>query len=307
MTEVAIDSGQGPRRKVWVAVLLSLALSGLGQLYTGQLRKAVLFLLVSTLVPLLFVLRSGQTPTLAAVVTLLMLQALIQLAALVDASRAARRIGSSFHPTWYNRVPVYLGTYLLFGLLLSGAISWYLRTQVVEAFTIASSSMEPTLLLGDRILVAKGTQDFTRGDLVVFDSPPDQGKAGQREFIKRIVGMPGDVVEVRDKELFINGRQLLEPYAVHLEADTLSAEVSPRDFFGPVTVPAQSYFMLGDNRDRSYDSRFWGFVEKEKVLGRAVNFYWSWDRRQHEVRWERIGVEIGKGGVVNLVGWFSKS
>jgi len=181
-----------------------------------------------------------------------------------------------------------------------------IRTFVVQAFKIPSGSMEDTLLIGDHLLVSKfvyGVQlPFTgkrilrfnnprQGDVIVFEFPEDRNKSyfSRRDFIKRVVGVPGDVVEVRDKQVYVNGVKYDLPQAIHKESDTIPAEYGPRDFMKPFTVPAESYFVMGDNRDRSYDSRFWGFVTEPEIKGKAFIKYWSWDSERHLPRITRIG------------------
>ena len=181
-----------------------------------------------------------------------------------------------------------------------------IRTFVVQAFKIPSGSMEDTLLIGDHLLVSKfvyGIQiPFTdkriltfkhpqQGDVIVFEFPEDRNKSyfARRDFIKRVVGVPGDVVEVRDKQVYVNGVKYELPQAIHKEADTIPAEYGPRDFMKPVTVPADSYFVMGDNRDRSYDSRFWGFVTDPEIKGKAFIKYWSWNSERPLPRISRIG------------------
>lgn len=281
------------RRKGWVAVLLSILLTGLGQLYNGQLRRAAIYLVLSNLAPVALILLAGSYFSIGMVVSLLALQGLIQLVATYDAWRTARRIGDNFRPAAFNRVPIYIASYLVFGLLVGGAFSYVVRAHVVQAFSIASASMRPTLLIGDQILVDKAATDYTRGDLLVFDFPPDKGKAEMREYVKRLIGLPGDVIEIRDKQVLVNGKPLAEPYVIHTDSKTIPADKQPRDFYGPVTVPEDSCFVLGDNRDRSYDSRFWGFVKKNEIVGKVAGIYWSWDRRTFEIRWGRIGSTVG--------------
>lgn len=175
-----------------------------------------------------------------------------------------------------------------------------IRSCVVQAFKIPSGSMEDTLVIGDHLLVNKFIYGikipFTetrmlkirnpmRGDVVVFEYPVDRSK----DFIKRVVGVPGDEIAVREKQVFVNGLPYHNPHEVHKDAQILPPEMSPRDSFGPVRVPAGSYFMMGDNRDRSYDSRFWGFVKDSDLAGKAFIIYWSWDSSSLRVRWDRIG------------------
>ena len=175
-----------------------------------------------------------------------------------------------------------------------------IRSCVVQAFKIPSGSMEDTLVIGDHLLVNKFIYGikipFTetrmlkirnpiRGDVVVFEYPVDRSK----DFIKRVIGVPGDKIAVRQKQVFVNGLPYHNPHEVHKDAQILPPELSPRDNFGPIRVPARSYFMMGDNRDRSYDSRFWGFVKDSELAGKAFIIYWSWDSDSLRVRWDRIG------------------
>ncbi|MEI6702376.1 MAG: signal peptidase I [Deltaproteobacteria bacterium] len=175
-----------------------------------------------------------------------------------------------------------------------------IRTFLVQAFKIPSGSMEDTLVIGDHLLVSKfiyGTKiplsdkrfltlrDPRRGDVIVFEYPEDPSK----DFIKRVVGIPGDVVEGKDKKVFVNGTHYQNPHEVHKEKDIIPKEMNPRDSFGPITVPENSYFCMGDNRDRSYDSRFWKFVRRDQIKGLAFIKYWSWDREKLRPRFGSIG------------------
>lgn len=175
-----------------------------------------------------------------------------------------------------------------------------IRTLVVQAFKIPSGSMIPTLDIGDHILVSKfiyGIRipftdikilDFKkpeRGDIIVFIYPEDEKK----DFIKRVVGVAGDKIEVKNKEVFVNGERLNEKYIIHQDPHIKQREYEPRDNTGPIIVPSDSLFVMGDNRDQSYDSRYWGFVKTNKVKGNAFIIYWSWDGKDTWVRWWRIG------------------
>ena len=181
-------------------------------------------------------------------------------------------------------------------------LAMVLRTFVVQAFKIPSGSMLPTLQVGDHILVNKfaygirlpvvGTRLLNvgtpeRGDVVVFVYPVDPTK----DFIKRVVGVPGDVVQIRNKRVYINGEVWNDAHAYFADGSALGSG-TPRDVYGPVTVPAGQLFVMGDNRDRSYDSRFWGFVGLDEVMGKAFLIYWSWDGEDRWVRWDRLGTAI---------------
>lgn len=178
-----------------------------------------------------------------------------------------------------------------------------IRTYLVQAFKIPSGSMEDTLAVGDHLLVNKfmyGTKipftdkrvltirDPHRGDVIVFEYPEDPSK----DFIKRVIGVPGDVIEGKEKKVYVNGTPYENPHEIHKEKDIIPKEMNPRDTFGPVTVPADSYFVMGDNRDRSYDSRFWKFVRRDQIKGLAFIKYWSWDRERFMPRFGNIGRPI---------------
>lgn len=174
------------------------------------------------------------------------------------------------------------------------------QTCLVQSFKIPSGSMENTLLIGDYLMVNKflfGIRvPFTdirlpairkpeRGDVIVFKYPVDTSM----DFIKRVIGVPGDEIQIINKEVFINGTLYKNPNEVHKDRQIFPAESVARDNFGPVRVPEGSYFVMGDNRDNSHDSRFWGFVPKSNLVGKAMIKYWSWDNIKWHVRWERIG------------------
>lgn len=187
-------------------------------------------------------------------------------------------------------------------IVVAVVLALIIRAFIVQAFKIPSGSMEDTLLIGDHLLVSKfiyGTRlpftdtrilkirDPERGDVIVFEYPEDPRK----DFIKRVIGVPGDVVEGRDKKVYVNGQLYANPHEVHKESEMIPKEQNPRDTFGPVTVPADSYFVMGDNRDRSYDSRFWKFVTRDQIKGLAFIKYWSIDGPWYKfnIRWRNIG------------------
>jgi signal peptidase I len=185
-------------------------------------------------------------------------------------------------------------------IILAILIALFIRAFVVQAFKIPSGSMKPTLLIGDHLLVNKfiygvkipyfrntiiPVQDPKRGDIVVFIYPEDRSK----DFIKRVIGVAGDTIEIRNKKIFLNGLPYQDSHGVYVDDFIIPGTVQPRDNFGPVTVPPDRIFVMGDNRDQSYDSRFWGFVELKEVLGKAFIIYWSWNKDETNVRWGRIG------------------
>ncbi|MBE9530218.1 MAG: signal peptidase I [Proteobacteria bacterium] len=185
-------------------------------------------------------------------------------------------------------------------ILLAILLALFIRTFIIQAFKIPSGSMKQTLLIGDHILVNKfiygvkipflqktiiPIKDPKAGDIIVFKFPEDPSK----DFIKRVIGVAGDVIEVRDKKVYVNHMLLNHDYGIHTDPHIFPAVIQPRDNFGQVVVPEHSLFVMGDNRDQSYDSRFWGFVDVKDVKGKALIIYWSWDKEDFGVRWNRIG------------------
>jgi signal peptidase I len=178
-------------------------------------------------------------------------------------------------------------------IVIAVILALFIRTFVVQAFKIPTGSMEPNLLIGDHLLVNKfvfaptlsGAErillpmtDVRRGDVVVFKYPEDP----ERDFIKRVIGLPGETIQLKDHRIHVNGQPIDEPYAHYMPRqdnpglhETTSEDV--RDQYGPVVVPANAVFVMGDNRDNSQDSRYWGFLPKENIKGKALMIYWSFD------------------------------
>ena len=189
-------------------------------------------------------------------------------------------------------------------ILIAILLALFIRTFVVQAFKIPSGSMKETLQIGDHILVNKfiygiklpflqktiiPIKEPKKDDIIVFRYPENP----KLDFIKRVVGVEGDVVEVRNKKLYVNDELIEKPFAIHTDPHIIPGLYNKRDNFGPVIVPPDSLFVMGDNRDNSKDSRFWGFVNLKAVKGKAFMIYWSWNKNNAEnilnyVRWDRI-------------------
>ncbi len=187
-------------------------------------------------------------------------------------------------------------------IVIAILIALFIRAFIVQAFKIPSGSMEPTLLIGDHLLVNKFIygiklpfidekvlvfKEPQREDVIVFIFPKDKSK----DFIKRVIGVPGDTIEIRQKKIYINGKLWRDSHGVYRDSEVTS--LVPRDNFGPVVVPPGHVMVMGDNRDRSYDSRFWGFVPINQIKGKALIIYWSWNKLSDnllgKVRYKRIG------------------
>ncbi|MBI4475437.1 MAG: signal peptidase I [Acidobacteria bacterium] len=166
---------------------------------------------------------------------------------------------------------------------------WLFTNHVAQATEVPSESMKPTILAGDHFFLDKVAfpanypqaikkylpgRQIRRGDIVAFWSPQDRSV----RLVKRVIGLPGETIEIRDRQVFVNGRTLNEPYKIHLDPNTHEG----RDSFGPVTVSKGQYFMLGDNRDNSNDSRYWGFARREDFIGKPLFIYWSYDNGPYD-------------------------
>jgi signal peptidase I len=194
------------------------------------------------------------------------------------------------NPRWQKLLKEYVEA-----LAVALVLALIIRTFVVQAFKIPSESMVETLLVGDHLLVSKfsygvklpftdktiiKTGDPQHGDVIVFEYPENR----DLDYIKRIIGLPGDVIELKSNVLYRNGEKVDEPYK-RVEPVPMGGN---RSTFGPITVPPDKYFVMGDNRDHSQDSRYWGFVPREYIRGKAWVIYWSWGGGL-DIRWGRIG------------------
>jgi signal peptidase I len=194
-------------------------------------------------------------------------------------------------------------------IVIAVILALFIRTFVVQAFKIPTGSMENNLLIGDHLLVNKlvfaptaspieralmPISTIKRGDVIVFKYPEEP----ERDFIKRVIGLPGETLEVREKKVYINGKPLDEPYVHFLQPPTTSSELSEvtsydvRERYGPVTIPSDQYFMMGDNRDNSQDSRYWGFMPRDLVKGKALVIYWSYEAGREDYQENGAGATL---------------
>lgn len=288
-----------PRRR-WVAVLLSVLAPGLGQLYVARPRRALAMWLGIAGVTLLLAASAAVLPA-AVHLSLFLLAALIMpLYVLMDAARIAR-----FNPLvahhWYDRWYVYAALVVLASIVWSPYLA-FVKRNVLEAYRIPSGSMAPTILEGDYLLATKLGRVTERGRLAIHTR-------GRQTFVQRIVGVPGDTLQMRDGGLLVNGRPVAEPYVTRAAEDATWPEFAWQEGFllpsvdrsgyqpsldnwGPLVAPADNYFLLGDNRGESLDSRFRGFVPAKSIVGRPTSIYFSLDPETSVPRWGRIGMSL---------------
>jgi len=270
-------------RKGFVVGLLSFLVTGLGHVYIGRARRGFHFLAGDVLLTA-FSFSSKLLFSPMGLAFIIVLGPVYKLAVIIDSVILNRKQGS-FSLKSYNRLSVYIGVAVLAASLSMTVSSIFPRA---KAFKIPGPSMSPALLPGDHILTDKWAYCDgapVRGDVIVFRYPRDR----QMDFVKRCTAIAGEEIELRNRDLFINGIRVEEPYAFFKD---LKNTLPKRDNFGPYTVPEGQFFVLGDNRDNSNDSRFWGPVEREDIKGKVRIIYWSWDRENRAVRWGRIGKKV---------------
>jgi len=259
--------GARKKRKPLVALVLSFLTPGLGQFYNGQIKRAaILYLGGLSLLTLLIL--SGSFSTFWGMLFSLVVGIGFLLFVIIDAPCNAARI-KEIHLRSYNRWYIYPIIVLVNLFVINPAISSILP---FKAYKIPAGSMEPTLLVGDHFVADKtiyGAKKPVRNDIVVFRYPEDRSK----DFIKRIIGTPGDKIQIQDQQIFINEQLYDDKYGYYDEKVR-----NPNRSFGPVVLPKDHYFVLGDNRDHSLDSKFFGFVPFSDLKGRALYIYWAKDK-----------------------------
>lgn len=210
-------------------------------------------------------------------------------------------------------------------ILIAGVFLAFTNSYLVKTFYIPSGSMENTLLIGDHLFVNRfifgsgggerailPAREVQRGDIVIFRSPEDPNN----DLVKRCIGLPGDTIELREKRLYVNGQEVRDqPYAANRDPRLFVPQnvdrphgphPGARDFFGPFTVPEDEFFFLGDNRDNSHDSRFWGTAPRRYIKGRAFLIYWSFGGETSDGQWRGVGDKIGQIGST-LAGFFTQT
>lgn len=283
-------------RKLWHAALLSLLQPGLGHVYCGTWKGGIQFYVLSKVVgglglALLFWLPFPKVNIVFFIICLVGMYGFI----LRKTVTLAKQEGDSYILRPYNKWYFYLIILIAVWAGDSLVIAPLTKTIIGKSYKIPAASMIPTLLIGDHILSDKMSfrfQEPQRGDIITFPYPEDESKT----FIKRIIGLPGETIEIVNKVVMINDMPLDdEAYTQRIDPGTIDGRISPRDNYGPEILPADSYFVMGDSRDQSLDSRFWGFVPRKKIEGKVNVIYWSWDSDEmldEWVRWDRVGQRI---------------
>lgn len=284
---------QTKRRVPIISFLLSFVLPGLGHVYNGRLGEGILFFFGAWLVAVLIVLGlSGLISGLWSLVCILfaipiVCQILIATHAAIEAARL-KVVPLKWYNSWYFYISAILIVSLLENAALDAAAPFARRHLAgvagVRSFRIASSPMKPTLEEGDHVTAKSEKYEDRlprRGDIIFFPYPEERSK----RFVMRVIGLPGERIEIKDKIVFINNQRLVDLWGIYENNVILPRDIGPRDNFGPVQIPEGAVFVLGDNRDFSHDSRFWGNVQIKEIEGKAMFIYWSND-------WDRIGIRL---------------
>ena len=306
------------RRKPWVGVVLSLITPGLGHLYAGAPRAALLvFILCDAVIALATA--AGVLVPWPPFNILLMVAGYVAavFGAAYSAYRFACRAPEDYRLRRYNRWFVYVALVLVAAYGIAPVTTGLQRRYIAQAFRMPSRSMEPTILTGDFLFVHRfrgASEALRRREIVVHESVTEPGVP----VVKRIVGLPGDTLQMIRHTLVVNGLQQGEPFTQHIDSlndvsDSLmlwgqrfllgSADSGPYhpslDNWGPIVVPSDAVFVLGDNRDNSYDSRYWGFLPRRQVIGTPARIYFSFDPNSAgplpwvtAIRWSRIGQPV---------------
>jgi signal peptidase I len=258
-------------RRPWIAALLTIFVTGLGHLYSGKPVRGMILFVISQFLFFVFAIAVNLiTPNVFFVLPAVIVGMAFIVFCVVDALSIAKKKRGNYEPTKCNRWFVYVG-YILIALLLANTYSSFVIVpHFIQAYKMPSGSMEPTLLIGDHLLAGKLLINRTapkRGDIIIFKYPKNPESA----MVKRLIGEPGEKVEIRERAVYINNKPLKEDYVQYI--DPSSADQS----YGPITVPPESYFVLGDNRDNSMDSRFWNCVPRKYLLGKPLFIYWSFE------------------------------
>ena len=297
----AIPIEQPYKRRVWVSVLLAFLGAGLPLIYCGNLKGGVMLTFAMIALEFLLWVLIAAFSTLSMAIVLIFMSIAIGVAILIYIIKYTRKTNEFSIP----RLPhawLWVISIFLIGLGLEEVNDLIIKANFVEAYKMPSGSMENTLMIGDYLLASKGIkpEKLQRGDLIVFKYPNDE----KINYIKRIVAICGDTVEIINKQLYVNHKaipappeaQFIDP--MHTYQYTIDTSDKQNYLYGrrdnmPESIIAQNgYFVLGDNRDNSADSRYWGLVDQSEVVGKARFIHFSWDAEHWKIRWNRMGKRL---------------
>ena len=265
---------------------MSMLMPGLGHISCGKIKRGIILYLILQILSVAVLIISFKLPQPYNIALIAIALVSVYLFIIIDSIVIAKNPNNTLKLKPLIGYSIIVGILIMNSYAIAPALRSAVKNNIIETFHIPSGAMIPTLLIGDYILVDKIVYKKNapqRGDIIILKYP----KEPQRIFIKRIIALGGDEIEIINKKVYINDNYLDEPFIIHSDPET---NQPPRDDFGPFIVPENSYFVMGDNRDQSFDSRFWGVINRKDIKGKAINLYFSWNKETNEVRWERIGM-----------------
>ncbi len=283
------------KRRIWLTVILTIFGFGFPSIYCGYLRLGLWLILFEILLSYIIWLVIGFVPSMTALLVVFMVTILIFAVVLIFNIRMTistnRRQTPRLKYTWRWIIGIFIVV-----VLIDIIIDPLMKSYVVETYKMPSISMEPTMFVGDYLMATKGinAEELQYGDILIFKFPLDQ----DQNYIKRLIAKEGDIIQIMDKQIYRNGEELTEPYIKHIDTQIFPGDNhgrwgrNLRDNMAEIEVPQGKLFVLGDNRDNSADSRFWGFLDEDLVTGKARFIHFSWDSENNRVRWERMGKRL---------------
>ena len=276
-----------PRDK-WLSAFLTLLTMGVGHIYNGKIKRGIVIIAIHYIILLLAYFLLYYSPSLTSLAIIAFTLLTFFLYCLLDVLRIARKNSKQYQMQKYNKWYVYLSIAVIFVIFPKPLSRSYIKENVAKTFNIPAASMKPTLMVGDMVLAKTdpgSKSDIHKGELVIFNYPNDPN----RIFIKRVIATEGDTLSIVNKKVLVNNIELPEPYLPHKVSGISENFSNPIDNLDSIFIPKGSLFVLGDNRDNSFDSRHWGFVKKSDIIGKAAYLIWSWDYETSGIRWNRIG------------------
>lgn len=284
------------KRRVWVSVVLTLLGMGPPLIYCGNLKAGIFLELIYIFLTFAVYSLVKFLPTATTLFFVLLLDLIIFIAFLIFIVKYTKGVNRENKPRLKDVWTLIIFVFLIF--LGADFYSDYLSDKyLIESYSIPSTTMEETILAGDYLMASKGidTDDLQRGDIIIFKYPKDP----EQKYIKRLIAKAGNRIRIENKQVYLNGVKLDELYVQHIDSRNYPYTAKQnewgihiRDNMPEITIPDRMLFVLGDNRDNSSDSRFWGFVDEELVKGKARFIHFSWDSENNRVRWERIGMRL---------------
>ncbi|HEC17014.1 MAG TPA: signal peptidase I [Sedimenticola sp.] len=280
--------------RIPVAALLLSICPGLGHHYAGYLVRGVVLyitlIVLSWLAAVAFMFVDSRVSAVFLAVPFIGVAVIA-----LDAYRLARKQPKDYRLQWFNRGWVYTAVFLTLVVTVNPLMDQIAGKHIVRAYFISSPGMSPTILRHDIVLVNKMASPG-RGDIALIEFRDEEKDSltnlKSSQLIGRIIGLPGDVAEINEKGVFINGKKLDEPYASFEEPTRTGAMYDEISHFGPEQVPTGAYFVLADNRTYGFDSRLLGFIEKERIGGKVTKVFWSWNRDEGHFKWERTAMPL---------------